>query len=60
MNLRRIPHADGDCESCGQPTLLHNTPDPNDGRLPMPGVPEGAVACCLEGCPALYKPIEAA
>jgi hypothetical protein len=58
MNLPPIPLADGECTSCGNPTLIRNTPHAIDGRLPMPGVPEGAVACCLEGCPAMYQPIE--
>lgn len=54
--LPGIPHADGECVTCGNPTLLVNVPHPVDGLLPMPGLPEGAIACCLEDCPALYKP----
>lgn len=55
--LPPIPRAEGWCVACGNPTLLINTPHPTDGQLPMPGLPVGVVACCFEGCEALYRAI---
>jgi len=54
--IAAIPHVDGACAACGNPTLIRNTPYA-EGGLPMPDVPEGAVACCMDGCPAMYQPI---
>jgi len=57
-NLPPIPHVEGTCFACGNDTLIMNNPSPLDGRLPMPNLPVHAIACSLEGCSALYEPID--
>lgn len=51
-----IPHVDGDCPVCGNPTLIKNTRDMLGG-LPVPDLPEGIVACTFDECPVVHQPI---
>lgn len=54
--LPKIQDSVGTCSICGNPTLVRNLRD-SFGELIMPGVPEYAVACCMEGCPVMHRPI---
>ena len=55
MSLPPIPHVDGDCPSCGNPTLVRNV-----DSLAFPDLPVDVIACCYIDCPALQVPIEMA